>query len=127
MKAIALLLGFFVASPALSETLDVSTLSPYEQNVHRFGWCSQAWRDEGMNNQPNLETYQIGDIVLLLSSNGFTDADNEYLSGKAGDDLQAQLITGSKILNQKDLDACFEDLKNILTENYVPNFKYMEN
>jgi hypothetical protein len=64
---------------------------------------------------------------MLLRSNSFTDADELYVTGKLGQDLETQLITGSKILSQEDLDACFDDLKSILTENYVPNFKYMEN
>lgn len=127
MKNLALLFGVLFASQAQSQTLDIGTLSQYEQTFHRFGWCSQAWLNGGRNNQPNLETYQIGAIVNLLNSNGFQDADDGYVSRKAGDDLQAQLIIGSKILNQKDLDACFGDLKNILAEKYVPNFEYLDN
>lgn len=127
MKKLALFLSVLAASSAMSETLDIKMLSPYEQELHRYGWCGAAWVAEGSNDQPDLETYQIGTITRLLSSNGFEDADDGYVSLKAGDDLQAQLIIGSKILSQEDLDECFEDLKAILAENYVPNFEYMEN
>lgn len=126
MNILTLLLSVLVASQALSQTLNIGALSPYEQNLHRVGWCREAWLDEGENSQPNLDTHQISDVITLLESNGFMDADEGLVHYKAGQDLKAQLIIGSKILSQVDLDACFEDLKNILTENYVPNFEYME-
>lgn len=127
MNKLALLFGVLVASQAQSQTLDIGTLSLYERAVHRYGWCSEAYYAEGKNNQPDLYTYRIGDIINLLRVNGFTNADDGGVGFKAREDLQAQLIIGGKILSQEDLDACFEDLKNMLAENYVPNFKYMEN
>lgn len=127
MKKLTLLISVFVASTAMAETVDLDTLSSYEQEVHRYGWCQRAYLSEGQNNQSNLERYQIGNIVLLLASNGFLNADSRRVRDKADNDLEAQLIVGSKIIDQEDLTSCFDDLKDILAKNYVPNFVYMEN
>ena len=130
MNKLAFLVSMLVASQALSQTLDIGTLSPYKQTMHRYGWCTQAYMSAVTSNQPGqpgLLHYEIGTIKQLLDSNGFTDGDKDRVHRKAANDLEVQLILGSKRLNQEDLDACFEDLKNILAENYVPNFKYLEN
>ena len=60
MKKLALFLSVLAASSAMSETLDIKMLSPYEQELHRYGWCQAAYLAEGMNDQPDLEDYQHG-------------------------------------------------------------------
>lgn len=126
MKKLAL---FFIIfwSPLNAESINLANLSPYEQSIHRVAWCHEAWSSVGSNGQPQLKTYQIYDIIQLLDSKDFERNDNKRVYRKTRQDLRAALILGTKILEQNDLDLCFKDLREVLAENYIPNFEYIDN
>ena len=122
MKKLFLFLSI-ISSQLNAESLKLEDLSPYEQSIHRVAWCHEAW-DHGVL---KLETHKIYDIIELLNSKNFKRQDINRLYEKARNDLRAELILGTKVLKQNDLDICFKDLKGILAENYTPNFSYMDN
>ena len=121
MYKFAIILILVTTTQTYAETNDVSQLSSYEKQMHRLGWCTAAWWNSGEH-----DTYEIGDIIMLLGRNGFEDNDVNRIRHKAIDDLKAELIIGSRVLTQKDFDNCFKDLKDMLSNHYIPNFSYME-
>jgi hypothetical protein len=111
-----------------SQTVDISTLSDYEKQVHRIAWCDQFYRFELYNEIPDLNMKKIREIRLLLERNGFMDRDysRKKVYGRTIDDLKTQFIIGEITFTQSDADSCDQDMRKILAKEYIPNFSYMD-
>ena len=116
----------FAGSPGMSQSVDISTLSDYEKQMHRSGWCYQFWSFELYDEIPDLNMKRISDILDLLQKNGFRNNDKNRVWVRAKDDLRTQFILGEITFTQSDADSCDEDLRKILAKEYIPNFSYME-
>lgn len=125
MKNILLALGIFLSSNSHAQTIDVSQLDTVDKQKHRLAFCGRLalWNENELNRQ--FEADLIFDILDLLRSNGFHKWSDPVYE-KANDDTKASLILGKIKPVQFDYDACVEDLKRILEQNYVPNFSYMK-
>lgn len=124
MKKILLVVGIFLSSNSQAQTIDVSQLNEVDKQKHRLAFCSRLalWNENKLNRQ--FEADLIFDILDLLRDNGFHKwSDPVY--DKAANDTKASLILGEIKPVQLDFDECIADLKNILEQNYVPNFSYM--
>jgi len=123
MKQILFALGFFVATSASAQTLDVSTLSEYDQQMHRAGFC---WKLNSWNINEidfKFDGLRILDVHTLLERNGFVKYGGVFSASAS--DLEAKLILDEVELNQAMFDECNKDMVAMLKEEYVPNFSYM--
>lgn len=123
MKKFLLALGFFSATSASAQSTDVSTLSEYDQQMHRAGFCWQlaSWNINSLNFQ--FDIARIYDVHNLLVSNGFILYTGVFT--KSASDLEAKLILDELELTQTMFDECNQDMKAMLKQEYVPNFSYM--
>lgn len=123
MKKLFLALAFFTATSASAQSTDVSTLSEYDQQMHRAGFCWQlaSWNINETNFQ--FDNARIYDVHNLLVSNGFILYTGVFTKSAA--DLEAKLILDELELTQTMFDECNQDMKAMLKQEYVPNFSYM--
>lgn len=111
-----------IGTVGISQTVDISTLSDYEKQVHRVGWC-RVLVDAGFD--ASLKPSRVFELYMLIDSNGFLEnADETYY--KAKDDAKKKVLLGELAVTQSMLDSCDRDLASILKEKYIPNFSYME-
>ena len=123
MKKLLLALGFFSATSASAQSTDVSTLSEYDQQMHRAGFCWQlaSWNISSLNFQ--FDNARIYEVHNLLVSNGFILYTGVFTKSAA--DLETKLILDELELTQTMFDECNQDMKAMLKQEYVPNFSYM--
>ena len=129
MKKILFALGVLSASFAQAQTVDVTTLSLHNQQVHRVAFCriiATMGIDESKNK--NLKRGKVFDIYMLLDSNGFMKREQNSSSTfyDATDDTKTKLVLEEIEVTQEMINKCEIDLKDILREKYIPNFAYME-
>lgn len=124
MRFISFCVSVFLATNVTSKTIDVATLSEYEQEVHRLGFC-WAILNEVVFKDP-WDTKDIAKIGGLLMDNGFREKDTNKIWAKSEADTQTKLVLDELIVVQEMLDKCNEDMKAILAKRYVPNFTYMQ-
>jgi hypothetical protein len=114
-----------IGTVGTSQTIDVSTLSDYEKQHHRIGFCIEIGYKDGGN-----DTLEIFSIVNLMSDNGFRKPGKGkagyQVERKSANDTKTKLILEEIVTTQQMLDECNEDLKAILKDEYIPNFSYME-
>lgn len=130
MKLITLFSFFAIsaATSATSESIDVSTLSEYEKQVHRIAYCEQLDTFIMDKDLPNLKRESdIFEIYSLLSSNNFFEKDARRIRFKISNDLKTKMILEEFSSSQSDVNSCLNDLKSILKKEYVSNFLYMDN
>ena len=122
------LLFSWMGTAGVSQTIDISTLSDYEKQMHRIGWCYQFWDFELDDDIPDLNMKKIHDIHSLLDGNGFMDRDQSgnRIEWRTRDDLKTQFIIGEITFTQSDADSCDQDMRKILAKEYIPNFSYMD-
>lgn len=127
MKKILFGWGLLVASFAHAQSVDISTLSAYEQTVHRIAWCREmgvAMLDGKVPEYPYDISWQVYNLLDRKDFFKKDWADNQVMR-KTMDDLEAEIILG-KTFSKEEAAACENDAKAILKEDYVPNFKYMK-
>jgi hypothetical protein len=125
MKLVTLFCFFAIsaATSAMSEGVDVSSLSDYEKKVHRIGWCQVVAGERLFD----FDTKDILEVVILLSDQGFlsNSRDVNRIREKISADAKASFILKELSVTQKILNECNYDLQLILKDEYVPNFSYM--
>ena len=112
-----------IGTVGISQTVDISTLSDYEKQMHRIGFCIEiGYKAEGN------DTLEIFSIVNILRDNGFRSREKAgyKVEQKSKNDTKTKLILKEIVTTQQMLDECNEDLKAILEDEYIPNFSYME-
>jgi hypothetical protein len=130
MKKILFALGVLSASFAQAQTVDVTTLSLHNQQVHRIAFCriiaTNGIRES--KNRQNLDRKKVFDIYMLLDNNGFMkrEQNSQTIFFDATSDTETKVLLEEIDVTQEMIDKCEADLKNILREKYVPNFSYME-
>jgi hypothetical protein len=119
-----------IGTVGISQTVDVSTLSDYEKQVHRVGWCYQSHvltmdhsELERFFDDFYTDTFEVHE---LLNRNGFFERDHNNISRKARDDMQTKFLIGAIEYTNQYVDDCNADMVSILKEKYIPNFSYME-
>jgi hypothetical protein len=118
------LLFSFIGTAGNSQTIDMSTLSDYEKQVHRISWCNTVW----MRYPFDFDNKDVYNIIKLLGVQDFTSPNRDVnnIMHKAASDTQAKLILNEITVSQETFNECNEDLKAILKDEYIPNFSYME-
>ena len=116
----------FAVSPGMSQSVDISTLSDYEKQMHRIGYCEQLDTFIMESEVQGLNRRKVYAIWTLLDENGFRKKDSRKIERKIKNDLKKQMILGEISFTQTDVDMCENDLKAILKDEYIPNFSYME-
>lgn len=125
MKKILLVVGIFLSGNSQAQTIDVSQLNEIDKQIHRVGYCRElvSWNIDELNFKYDNEL--ITDMTNLLIESGLFGHKNTVYK-KTKNDTKAKLILGEIKLSQGDFSKCTRDLKEILKNEYVPNFSYIE-
>ena len=119
-----LILSCLLADGLAAETIDISTLSEYELKVHRMGWCYGTMKHTdytvSMNDKGKLHNAQT-----LIKNNGFLQNDTKRIFYRASEDVSVEGLLG-RTFSKDDYNECYQDMINILRDDYVPNFSYMK-
>ena len=126
MKKILFAWALLTASFAHAQSVDISTLSAYEQTVHRLSWCrtmGSAMLREKVPSHPYDVSFEV---YNLMDNKGYFDKDwdENGVIWKTANDLEAEILLG-KTFSSEEAAACEKDAKSILKEEYVPNFSYV--
>ena len=110
---------------AVAQQLDVNELTDYEKSLHRWAWCKEVSSSTGIC---EFGCFDILGISNLLSQNERVSAEKDprsiYLRASA--DTEAALLLGQIEVTKQVPEKCESDMLEILRNEYVPNFTYLE-